>query len=77
MENHSKKMRNKIVLVPFPFDNFSTTKVRTCVCLTDSVGKSEHVVAFISSKHHQAQSNTDIIIENSQEGFEQTGLMLS
>jgi len=46
-------------------------------CVTDSVGKSDHVVvAFISSKIHQAPSNTDIIIENTQEGFGQTGLML-
>jgi len=28
-------IRGKVVLVPFPFDDFSGTKVRPTVCLTD------------------------------------------
>ncbi len=28
-------MRGKIVLLPFPFDDFSATKVRPALCLTD------------------------------------------
>ena len=31
-------LKGKIVLVPFPFDDLSATKVRPAVCLTDSIG---------------------------------------
>lgn len=71
-------MRNKIVLVPFPFDDFSSTKVRPCICLTDPIGKYEHiVVAFISSKIEQNVTQTDVIIEASIHEFEETGLLIS
>ncbi len=44
-------MRGKIVLLPFPFDDFSATKVRPALCLTDEIGPhGQVVVAFISSK---------------------------
>lgn len=43
--------RGKVVLVPFPFDDLSTAKVRPAVCLTDPIGVHRHViVAFISSR---------------------------
>jgi len=35
--------RGKVVLVPFPFDNLSTTKVRPAVCLTDPIGPHRHI----------------------------------
>ena len=44
-------MRFKIVLVPFPFDDLSQTKVRPAVCLTEKTGLHEHIiVAFITSR---------------------------
>jgi hypothetical protein len=30
--------KGKVVLVPFPFDDLSTTKVRPAVCLTEPIG---------------------------------------
>ncbi len=43
--------RGKVVLVPFPFDDLSTTKVCPAVCLTNPIGPHRHVVlAFISSR---------------------------
>jgi len=43
-------MRNKVVLVPFPFDDLSSNKVRPAVCLTEPLGSHRHVVvAFITS----------------------------
>ena len=36
--------KHKIILVPFPFDDFSELKVRPAVCLTNSIGKHNHVV---------------------------------
>jgi mRNA interferase MazF len=42
--------RGKIVLVPFPYDDFSRSKVRPALCLTDPIGPYERViVAFITS----------------------------
>ena len=35
-------MKSKVVLVPFPFDDLSTTKVRPAVCLTDPVDPHRH-----------------------------------
>jgi len=37
-------MKHKVVLVPFPFDDLSNTKVRPAVCLTEPVG--EHKLLF-------------------------------
>ena len=54
-ENHSM-IKNAIVLVPFPFDDFSFSKVRPALCLTSAIGKYEHIIiAFISSKIAEEQ----------------------
>ena len=56
-------MKGKVVLVPFPFDDLSTTKVRPAVCLTDPVGPHRHVVmAFISSRMSIDQLETDPLV---------------
>ena len=66
-------MRYKIVLVPFPFDNFSATKVRPAVCLTEKIGKYEHIViAFITSQIPADKHETDIVLEKD----EVTGLKI-
>ena len=57
-------MKGNIVLVPFPFDDFSSVKVRPAVCLTGQTGKYNHlVVAFISSRLPEEKTTSDIIIE--------------
>lgn len=44
-------VKNSIVLVPFPFDDFSGLKVRPALCLTSEIGKYQPIIiAFISSK---------------------------
>ena len=43
--------KGKVVLVPFPFDDLSTSKVRPAVCLTNPFGRYRHVVpAFVTSR---------------------------
>jgi mRNA interferase MazF len=43
--------KHKVVLVPFPFDDFSSDKVRPAVCLTDPIGSHDHLIlAFITSR---------------------------
>jgi len=37
-------IKNSIVLVPFPFDDFSVLKVRPAICLTSEIGKYNHVI---------------------------------
>jgi len=60
-------MKGKVVLVPFPFDDLSTSKVRPAVCLTDPVGPHRHVImAFISSRMSIDQLETDLILKECQ-----------
>lgn len=68
----------KVVLVPFPFDDLSATKVRPAICLTNPVGSHRHVViAFISSQIPQELLSTDFSLLNTDEGFSSTGLHVS
>ena len=68
-------IRKSIVLVSFPFDDFSATKVRPALCLTNRIGKMEHVVvAFISSKIPVELFESDLIIRLNSIEWEGTGL---
>ncbi|MBX3057073.1 MAG: type II toxin-antitoxin system PemK/MazF family toxin [Anaerolineae bacterium] len=71
-------MKYKIVLVPFPFDDLSATKVRPAVCLTEPVGMHRHVVlAFITSQVLAQPAATDFVIQSSDKNFAKTGLAVS
>jgi mRNA interferase MazF len=70
--------KGKVVLVPFPFDDLSATKVRPAVCLTDPVGPHRHVIlAFITSRIPADLMETDIVLDISQPDFVTTGLRVS
>ncbi|MBC8235187.1 type II toxin-antitoxin system PemK/MazF family toxin [bacterium] len=67
--------RGKVVLVPFPFDDLSTTKLRPAVCLTDPIGPHRHIIlAFISSRIPPDLLETDLVLDSSQPDFATTGL---
>ncbi|MFO7799676.1 MAG: type II toxin-antitoxin system PemK/MazF family toxin [Rhodohalobacter sp.] len=69
------KIKYSIVLVPFPFDDFSDLKVRPALCLTSSVGKFEHVViSFISSVIPNKLEPSDVLVEQGSKSWEKTGL---
>ncbi len=71
-------MKYKVVLVPFPFDGLSSSKVRPAVCLTEPIGLYRHVVlAFISSRVPEVLLDTDILLAVDDEDFEKTGLHIS
>lgn len=71
-------MRHKVVLVPFPFDDLSSTKVRPAVCLTEPIGKHKHVVlAFITSRVPDTLLSTDLVFAETDEGFSVTGLRVA
>ncbi len=77
MENLYQMMKNDIVLVPFPFDDFSSFKVRPAICLTNSYGKFDHIIiAFISSNTKKLISKTDILIKQNDHLAEGSGLNL-
>ncbi len=76
MENHF--LKGKLVLIPFPFDDLSTTKARPAVCLTEPIGFHQYVVlAFISSRVPDEPLSTAIIIDQSDAEFAATGLKVS
>ena len=68
-------MRYRVVLVPFPFDNLSGSKVRPAVCLTDAVGPHRQVVlAFITSTVPPTLEPTDVLLDPSSADFARSGL---
>ena len=71
-------MKYKVVLVPFPFDDFSSAKVRPAVCLTEPIGEHKHVVlAFITSRVPDKPLSTDLVLTESDKDFSSTGLRVS
>jgi mRNA interferase MazF len=74
MGNHFMT-KGKVVLVPFPFDDLSATKVRPAVCLTEPIGPHRHVIlAFITSRIPAPLLNTGLVLDASHADFAATGL---
>ncbi len=70
--------KGKVVLIPFPFDDLTTSKVRPAVCSTDPIGPHRHVVlAFISSQRPQDSTAIDLVLDPGQEDFAATGLRVA
>lgn len=68
-------MKNRIVLVPFPFDDLSDSKIRPALCLTDPVSAYNHVViSFITSQLSKAMEPTDFSLLTTDVNFNLTGL---
>jgi mRNA interferase MazF len=68
-------IKNSIVLVPFPFDDFSSTKVRPALCLTSEIGNHKHIIiAFISSKIPDDLIESDYIIRKDSDSWTGSGL---
>lgn len=67
-------MKGKIILIPFPFTDLSSTKLRPALVLHE--GEKDVVVAFISSRTENPKS-TDIIIDQNHPEFNETGLKLT
>lgn len=70
--------KGKVVLVPFPFDDLSTIKVRPALCLTEPIGPNRHIiVAFITSRIDSELSATDILLDPTHPDFANTGLKVA
>ena len=71
-------MKYKVVLLPFPFDDLSSIKVRPAVCLTEPIGLHQHIIlGFITSRIPVTPQPTDLIIDARDPNFSQTGLHVS
>ncbi len=71
-------IRGKVVLLPFPFDDLSATKVRLAVCLTEPIGSHRHVVvAFITSQIPASLLDSDLVLDERSASFATTGLRVS
>lgn len=67
--------KGKVVLVPFPFDDLSSTKVRPAVCLTKPIGSYDHIIlAFVTSKIPRNLLATDIVLDTTHPDFAASGL---
>lgn len=70
--------KGKIFLVPFPYDDLSTNKLRPAVCLTNPMGARRHVLlAYITSQVPTYLQDTDIRLDASHPDFAATGLRQS
>ena len=71
-------MKYKVVLVPFPFDDLSSSKVRPAICLTEAIGQYRHIIlAFITSKVPGYLLDTDMLIAQNDDDFATSGLRVS
>lgn len=70
--------RGKVVLVPFPFDDFTASKVRPAVCLTEPIGPHRHIIlAFITSQIPTFLLETDMVLDAGDAHFALTGLRVA
>jgi mRNA interferase MazF len=65
-------VKGKIVLIPFPFTDLTSAKLRPALVLIE--GENDCVVAFISSKVPAHVSSTDVLMREDHREFAGTGL---
>ena len=66
--------RGDIVLVPFPFTDLSSRKVRPAVIISPDPQAEDILLAFISSSPLDKLASTDFLLESSHPDFPKTGL---
>ncbi|MDB9425656.1 type II toxin-antitoxin system PemK/MazF family toxin [Microcystis aeruginosa CS-564/01] len=71
-------MKGQIVLIQFPFDDLSSSKVRPAYCLTNKIGGYQHIIfALITSRIPENLLRTDIILSSESPDFMISGLRQS
>ncbi len=70
--------KGKIVLVPYPFDDFSSVKARPALCLTEPIGNHNHIlIAFISSKIPSELLPSDLLLAKDDSDLAGMGLKVT
>lgn len=65
-------MKGKFVLIPFPFTNLASAKLRPALVLYE--GKDDVIVMFVSSKIPEKPARYEVIIEQRHPEYALTGL---
>jgi len=65
-------MKGKVILIPFPYTDLTVAKLRPAMVIFE--GRSDFVVAFITSKISDIQSDLDVLIMAEDPEFYKTGL---
>jgi mRNA interferase MazF len=68
--------KGDIVLIPFPFTDLSSTKLRPAVVLFTDKKRNDVVVCFISSQNLINLSSDEFLISETDPEFRETGLKL-
>ena len=77
MANQST-LKRSIVLVRFPYDDLSDSKIRPAYALTNPIGEHRHIVfALITSRIPTRPLATDLILDATHPDFTLTGLKKS
>jgi len=66
--------KGRIILIPFPFTDLSSSKVRPAVIVSGFLQGDDIIVSFISSLKVKGLQKTDLAIKKNDKGFSQTGL---
>jgi mRNA interferase MazF len=68
-------MKRSIVLVEFPYDDLSDSKIRPAYALTDPIGDYRHaILAMITSRIPKQPMVTDLILDTTHPDFAIAGL---
>jgi mRNA interferase MazF len=68
-------MKRKIVLIEFPYDDLSNSKIRPAYSLTDPVGENCHIIfALITSRIPTQLLSTDFVLDSTVPDFAASGL---
>jgi mRNA interferase MazF len=69
-------MKGKVVLIQFPFDDLSASKVRPAYCLTKPIGIYQHVIfALITSQVKLFSPEINLRLDNNNPDFAASGLI--
>lgn len=66
--------KGTIVLIPFPFTDLSSHKVRPAVVVSQATKGDDLIVAFVSSQKPKMKESTDVLVLRESIGFSDTGL---
>lgn len=65
--------KGDVVLIPFPFTDLSSQKVRPAVVVSDVTKGDDIVVVFVSSQKTHRRNPMDVLITHDTPGFSETG----